>query len=181
MIYNAEFDTRLIEQTCKKWGIESVPFESDCVMHTYMSWQGADRWISLSNAIGYDIEHRALQDCLAVYRLIENEGREWIVKREMTPELIELQKENQARLAEIWKKREEIWKKEQWEREQQELAEYYAFLELATSLEPINQEDSNMNKLTFESLNEKQMEVLTNYTDNKNWLVYKGDRYRHGS
>lgn len=138
LIYNAEFDSRLIEQTCQKWGIEPVPFKSECVMHTYMMWQGADRWFKLSDAIGYDVEHRALSDCLAVYRLIENEGREWVVKREMTPELIQLKKENEARLEEIWKKREEKWKREQWEREQQELAEYCAFLELATSLEPIN-------------------------------------------
>lgn len=36
-----------------------------------------------------------------------------------------------------------------------------------------------MKKITFESLNEKQMKVLTNYTNNRNWLVYKGDRCRH--
>lgn len=71
LIYNAAFDTRLINQTCALWGIQELQLHAECVMEAFRLLQGETHWISLASATGEEIEHRALNDCQAVLHLIQ--------------------------------------------------------------------------------------------------------------
>ena len=78
IIYNAKYDLRLIEQTCRRYGIKNSIRQALCLMLLYAKWFGEInkrtqdyRWHSLSSAacvIGYREyadQHRARSDCLA--------------------------------------------------------------------------------------------------------------------
>lgn len=77
LIFNAEYDERLIRQSCKIAKIDGIDDElyefycrCSCVMEAYAQLLGSDRWISLANATGKTTLHRALADCQAVLQLI---------------------------------------------------------------------------------------------------------------
>ena len=75
-IYNAEYDTRIIQQTCKLHDLTMIKFNPVCVMLRYAiywgEWnysRGNYKWQKLTNAArqqGIKIEnaHRALGDCM---------------------------------------------------------------------------------------------------------------------
>ena len=75
-IYNAEYDTRIIRQTCKFHDLEMIKFNSVCVMLHYAKYWGEwnyardnYKWQKLTNAArqqGIEIKnaHRALGDCM---------------------------------------------------------------------------------------------------------------------
>ncbi|MGF1723609.1 exonuclease domain-containing protein [Photobacterium nomapromontoriensis] len=84
LIYNADYDIRLIRQSMKRYGIEVLPFKTKCVMEWYAEfygeWNGYHgnyKWQSLTNAArqqGIDISdltaHRAKADCEITRRII---------------------------------------------------------------------------------------------------------------
>lgn len=84
LIYNADFDNRMIRSNCKRHGLPFVPFENYCVMQTYAEYVGsysiyhqAFSWVSLADA-AYDqdvqisgIRHRAKADCITCARIIQ--------------------------------------------------------------------------------------------------------------
>lgn len=75
LIYNEEYDLRLMLQSLKKWD-EDIdfldPINSDCVMKTYADLKGYSRWAKLEKACGHPIEHRALSDCMATLEVLQN-------------------------------------------------------------------------------------------------------------
>lgn len=87
LIYNAEFDTRLLIESLephndeKKWNLidqierDILDLEIDCVMRTYASLIGSERWVKLSVAAGYETKHRALSDCRATLDVIRSNYR----------------------------------------------------------------------------------------------------------
>jgi DNA polymerase-3 subunit epsilon len=84
LIYNAEFDTRMILSTNAVWGIkDSFEIKASCVMKAFSSYVGSERWISLSDAIGEYTSHRALDDCFSVLHLLE---KVWSEIKEGVPE-----------------------------------------------------------------------------------------------
>ncbi|MFZ1871930.1 MAG: 3'-5' exonuclease [Chania sp.] len=87
VIYNANYDLRLIYQTAKLWWVaEELPsaiFIHDCAMHTYAEFygqkdekRGGYKWQKLTDAAkqqGITIEgtpHRSLSDCLTTLEII---------------------------------------------------------------------------------------------------------------
>ncbi|MGR5143865.1 exonuclease domain-containing protein, partial [Photobacterium sp. DNB23_23_1] len=57
LIYNAAFDVRLIRQSLKRYGIDFMPFKTQCVMEWYAEFfgewnahHGNFKWQSLTNA-----------------------------------------------------------------------------------------------------------------------------------
>ncbi|PGY12318.1 DNA polymerase III subunit epsilon [Bacillus cereus] len=71
LIYNAEFDIGMIENTCIASKIEFKKFKSKCIMKMYADYVDSKRWISLSDATELTIEHRAVADCFAVPELLQ--------------------------------------------------------------------------------------------------------------
>lgn len=75
--YNAEFDDRMIQQTCSQNHIDYTRKGWHCLMYTYMDYTCSDYRISLQDAV-YDRkirgvqEHRALGDCLLCLELIKS-------------------------------------------------------------------------------------------------------------
>ncbi|MCY9747205.1 3'-5' exonuclease, partial [Paenibacillus larvae] len=82
LIYNADFDTRMIRNNCKRHNLSYIPFESFCVMQTYAEFVGSyskDQrdftWVGLVDA-AYDLDiqiigsHRAKADCITCARII---------------------------------------------------------------------------------------------------------------
>jgi Peduoviridae DNA polymerase exonuclease subunit len=75
-IYNAEYDTRIIQQTCKFHDLDMIKFNPVCVMLYYAKYwgewnysRGNYKWQKLTNAAkqqGIEIKnaHRALGDCI---------------------------------------------------------------------------------------------------------------------
>jgi DNA polymerase III epsilon subunit-like protein len=76
-IYNSQYDVRLLNQTCKIYGLPMIRFDSECVMEMYAQhygeWSnyfGNYKWQKLSGAARYtgyksnNPAHRALEDCL---------------------------------------------------------------------------------------------------------------------
>ena len=72
IIYNADYDTRLIRQTCGKYGLPMPDLQVSCAMLYYSDWLGNSRWQSLAKAVEFTggsfegTPHRALTDCKAV-------------------------------------------------------------------------------------------------------------------
>jgi DNA polymerase III subunit epsilon len=79
IIYNSEFDKRMIEQTCRAWKLDSFPlwYQSqtylDCAMEMYSQWVGewnsyhhTYRWQKLPGG-----DHSALGDVLATLEIIK--------------------------------------------------------------------------------------------------------------
>ena len=83
LIYNDEFDVRLMKESFYHWedelGQERVDelielideLDTDCVMRTYAQLIGSERWVKLTQACGYATEHRALSDCKATLDVIK--------------------------------------------------------------------------------------------------------------
>lgn len=71
LIYNRDFDISKISYCCSLYNLELPKLDSECVMETYADYCGSTRWISLSNAVGYYISHRAKNDCYATLELIQ--------------------------------------------------------------------------------------------------------------
>ena len=83
VIYNADFDVRLLQQTSRAHGLGSPPIDARCLMQLYASWHGEWneyrgnwRWKKLSDAAaqaGYfdDRMHRAAADCRASRSVLE--------------------------------------------------------------------------------------------------------------
>lgn len=75
LIYNDEFDIRMIAQTCDIWDCAMPDFHSECVMKAFAMYETSDSYISLANATGvYNQTHRAADDCRLVLRLIDEVG-----------------------------------------------------------------------------------------------------------
>ena len=88
-IYNAEYDTQIIRQTCKLHDLEMIKFKPVCVMLHYAKFwgewnysRGNYKWQKLTNAAkqqGIEIKnaHRALGDCMmtlaVLNKIIEKE------------------------------------------------------------------------------------------------------------
>jgi DNA polymerase III subunit epsilon len=79
VIYNADFDTRILNEVCRLHGLKppSLPFvppaRVSCAMRAYAMWvgewsdrRGSYRWQKLDGG-----NHRALGDCLATLQLIQ--------------------------------------------------------------------------------------------------------------
>lgn len=71
LIYNAEFDLGMIENTCIANNVEFKNFKSTCIMEMYADYVDSKRWISLSDATELTIKHRAAADCFAVLELLQ--------------------------------------------------------------------------------------------------------------
>lgn len=71
LIYNAEFDERMIDQTCAVAGVEPIELKTICIMDLIMQYEESKYWTSLSNAVSYCVDHRAKADCLAVLDLLK--------------------------------------------------------------------------------------------------------------
>jgi DNA polymerase-3 subunit epsilon len=83
VVYNADFDRRMIAGCCTSFGIEGETAEWHCAMRQYAAWAGVRsshkrqryRLHKLSDALAaFDLPpggHRALSDALACRRLIE--------------------------------------------------------------------------------------------------------------
>ncbi|MDQ0255650.1 DNA polymerase-3 subunit epsilon [Evansella vedderi] len=81
LIFNSNFDIRMIERTNCKYNIESILPVSICVMETYAKYaesyyyNGKLQWISLQRAIDYEginivQQHTAVDDCILTLKLI---------------------------------------------------------------------------------------------------------------
>ncbi len=89
-IYNAEYDTRIIQQTCKLHDLDTIKFNPVCVMLHYAKFRGEwndfrghYKWQKLTDAArqqGIEIKnaHRALGDCMmtlaVLNKMIEKES-----------------------------------------------------------------------------------------------------------
>jgi DNA polymerase-3 subunit epsilon len=71
LIYNAEFDLGMIENTCIANSVEFKSFKSTCIMKMYADFIDSNRWISLSDATELTIKHRSASDCFAVLELLQ--------------------------------------------------------------------------------------------------------------
>ncbi len=71
LIYNKDFDISKISHCCSLYNLDLPILDSDCVMQTYADYVGSTRWMSLSNAVGYYIGHRAKNDSYATLELIQ--------------------------------------------------------------------------------------------------------------
>jgi len=80
LIYNSEFDVRLMEESFdpheEEIEIEDLKeqvweLQTQCVMKTYAQLVGSQRWLKLTDACGYATEHRALSDCKATLDVIK--------------------------------------------------------------------------------------------------------------
>ncbi|TKH25438.1 3'-5' exonuclease [Bacillus cereus] len=71
LIYNAEFDLGMIENTCIANNVEFKDFKSTCVMKMYADYVDSKKWISLSDATKLTIKHRAAADCFTVLELLQ--------------------------------------------------------------------------------------------------------------
>ncbi|CAM4229893.1 3'-5' exonuclease [Bacillus wiedmannii] len=71
LIYNAEFDLDMIENTCISNNVEFKNFKSTCIMKMYADYVDSKRWISLSAATELTIKHRAVADCFTVLELLQ--------------------------------------------------------------------------------------------------------------
>ena len=71
LIYNADFDTRMLVQSGYK-----KAFKSECLMKHYMNYIYSKRWVKLAvamerNGINIEQNHRAADDCICCAKLIE--------------------------------------------------------------------------------------------------------------
>jgi len=81
LIYNSEFDRRLMMESFYPWKdkIDQIHefleqasrLDTECVMKAYANLVGAEKWLKLQEAVGREISHRALDDCLATREVIK--------------------------------------------------------------------------------------------------------------
>lgn len=82
--YNAEFDDRLIQQTCAKYNLPEIQSKFECAMHFYSSWinernpkTGQYKWKKLQDAATTagvskgPQSHRSLGDCFLVLGVLK--------------------------------------------------------------------------------------------------------------
>jgi DNA polymerase-3 subunit epsilon len=84
LIYNAEFDTRIISYCCQLHNLKELNIESDCIMEWYAQYYGD--WSDYYNSYKSQPlqgNHSAIGDCLAALKLI---------KEMATTELIDIDK-----------------------------------------------------------------------------------------
>jgi len=93
LIYNSDFDIRLMKESFYPWedelGWERVDklielideLDTDCVMKIYATLINAPKWLKLREAAGRETAHRALDDCMATLE---------VVKKAYKPEFTEL-------------------------------------------------------------------------------------------
>lgn len=92
LIYNAEFDMRLLQQTCYANRCDRFPFSYWCVMKEYSKFIGA--WNEYHNDYKYQKlrggDHTALGDCFATLDTIERMARAKtiVLKKEIVPDPI---------------------------------------------------------------------------------------------
>ena len=70
LIYNANYDTWILDETCQIWGLQPLSLDASCVMKAYSESYASDRWVSLERASGVYTEHDAIEDCLSVLKII---------------------------------------------------------------------------------------------------------------
>lgn len=71
LAYNSDFDVRMIQQSCKIYGIQFSELKDECIMHNVMEEWGTSKYISLKNAIGEEYQsHRAADDCRMCLKII---------------------------------------------------------------------------------------------------------------
>ena len=66
VIYNANFDQRMLVQSCTAWGLAAIPLAAECAMKQYRAYCWSKRWVGLRGG-----DHSALGDCLAVLALLQ--------------------------------------------------------------------------------------------------------------
>lgn len=81
--YNADFDRRILEQACQRYGLPAPVFEWQCAMRQYARYYGrwnpthrSFKWQSLTAACAYERiplagQHSALGDCRLTLRLLQ--------------------------------------------------------------------------------------------------------------
>jgi DNA polymerase-3 subunit epsilon len=73
LIYNAAFDTRVLDYACELANLPLLEFKYICVMHLYAEYYGS--WHSYHQSFTWQKlpggNHSALGDCLAVHALLE--------------------------------------------------------------------------------------------------------------
>ncbi len=84
LVYNLEFDTRLIQQTCKFRNVTFEPYSGRCIMQEYSRYRqvlnqwGSWKWHKLAAAARHEKAmnqpdvHNSLNDCRIVLSLMEN-------------------------------------------------------------------------------------------------------------
>lgn len=72
IIYNADFDGRMLEQTCAQYDLPMIPFNATCAMLPYSSWVG--EWNDQYGNYRFQKlpggDHTAIGDVKATWRLI---------------------------------------------------------------------------------------------------------------
>lgn len=71
LIYNEEFDVSMIHNSCTSWGLKPINLETECVMRCFASYYGYKRWVSLEDASGDYVSHRALEDCFSTLKVVK--------------------------------------------------------------------------------------------------------------
>lgn len=84
LIYNAEFDTRLMIESFEAHldddsdelyeyvdQVNRLTVDVECVMQTYANLIDSPRWVKLAEAAGREIAHRALDDCRACLDVVK--------------------------------------------------------------------------------------------------------------
>jgi len=83
LIYNEDFDIRVMKESFFAWedeleyhqvdeAIELIDeLDSHCVMKEYAQLVGASKWLKLTEAVGREIAHRALDDCKATLEVVK--------------------------------------------------------------------------------------------------------------
>lgn len=83
LIYNEEFDIRVMKESFFAWedelGYDQVDeaielideLDSHCVMKEYAQLVGASKWLKLTEAVGREVAHRALDDCKATLEVVK--------------------------------------------------------------------------------------------------------------
>lgn len=78
LIYNADFDLRLLKQTCLKEGLHLLDIDADCVMLKYSEYVG--QWSGTHNDFKFQKlkggNHTAIGDCRATHKVIKKMSKE---------------------------------------------------------------------------------------------------------
>ena len=82
VIYNASFDTRILDQCCDAYGLPRIRVDADCAMAYYSQYVGewsdyhcSYRWQKLPGG-----DHSARGDCLAVLKIMQEMAEDFLSK-----------------------------------------------------------------------------------------------------